>query len=442
MSAPSLHAVRGTRELHRLLERAVDLRNLDVEGFRHWLTRQVSFWEKDPVFVERARIRDLRRAHPELRALEREERHAAAVDAASPQAEHLLRVEGELAKTHKALAGLSAALERSGPGEQPRLRDKLSAFQARESALQHEQARWTEASAPRQELLRVRAELLRLGSDLGLERARADLAELLRQQGQRTGKEGGTFEQRVLPLTWKLIVPDLIRGARGARGREAVARLRVLRGVGLGAARTEIDQVIIRQPRRPGRPVEVLALVEVKRNLNDLAHGFRRRQENLAWFTGEADHYEPAQYRTWYFRSGHFDREAVHEEEGERFLFARESFRHFRREPDLGVFLRRLYFITRAGTLSGVSTEALARIRHRVATHERWPWRSDADLGELLRWCHSLAEPLEAPDVLRLYGSVPGRGRQVLVVRRSHDSSLGERGARPVVILDKPPRNV
>jgi hypothetical protein len=406
---------RGTRELKRLLQQTVDLRGLDLEGFRRWLTQQLPFWESDPAFVQRARIRDLRRTHPELRDLERMYRRATAADEASPQGARLLQVEEELARTGKALAGLSAALERSEPGRQPDLRRKLDAFQHRQRELQHEQALLTRESPPRQELLRLRAELQQLRSRLGLERAEGDLAELLLHQGQRSGRSGASFEQQALTLTWRFIVPELL----GRRRTEAATRLRVLTGVGLGAARTEIDQLLVRLPLRPEQPVEVLALIEVKRNLNDLAHGFRRRQENLAWFTGESGHYDPSQYRTRYFRSGHFDREAVHEQDGQRFVFARGSFRLFRREPGLGPFLRRLYFITRPGSLSGVSASALARIRHRVSTDERWRLQDDDSLLELLRWCQSLAEPLETPDVLRLYCSVPERGRQVLVVHRS-----------------------
>ncbi|QRN97962.1 hypothetical protein JRI60_02450 [Archangium violaceum] len=406
---------RGTRELKRLLQQAVDLRGLDLEGFRHWLTQQLPFWESDPAFIQRARIRDLRRAHPELRALERMYRRATAADEASPQGARLLQVEEELARTGKALAGLSAALVRAEPAKQPDLRRKLDAFQDRQRELQREQALLTRESPPRQELLRLRAELQQLRSRLGLERAEGDLAELLLHQGQRSGHSGGSFEQQALTLTWRFIVPELLGRARTADA----TRLRVLTGVGLGAARTELDQLLIRLPRRPEQPVEVLALIEVKRNLNDLAHGFRRRQENLAWFTGESGHYDPSQYRTRYFRSGHFDREAVHEQDGQRFVFARGSFRLFRREPGLGPFLRRLYFITRPGTLSGVSASALARIRHRVSTEERWLLQDDDSLLELLRWCQSLAEPLETPDVLRLYCSVPERSRQVLVVHRS-----------------------
>jgi hypothetical protein len=409
-----LPVVRGTRELRRLLRQAVDLRGLELEGFRRWLTQQLPLWESDPAFVQRARIRDLRRAHPELRALERACRRAAASDEASPHGARLLELEEERTKTGKALAGLSAALARAEPGEQPGLQRKLAAFEDRHQALQSEHALLTRVSPPRQELLRMRTELQQLRSRLGLERAEAELAGLLLHQGQRSGHVGGSFEQQALALTWQLIVPDLLGRDWGG----ATARLRVLTGVGLGAARTELDQLLIRQPLRSGQPVEVLALVEVKRNINDLAHGFRRRQENLAWFTGDTRYYDPAQYRTRFFRSGHFDREAEHEQDGEQFVFARSSFQHFRREPGLDVFLRRLYFITREGILAGVSTSALARLRHRVATDERWQLQDDASLRELLRWCQSLAEPLEAPDVLRLYCSVPGRARQVLVAGR------------------------
>jgi hypothetical protein len=403
---------RGERALRRLLRQAVEVRGLELEEFRHWLTRQLASWQSDPVFAQRARIRDLRRAHPRLGELERACRRAAAEDKTSAQFARLLPLEEELSRTGKAVSGLSAALERSALEKQPDLRRKLAAFLARQEALREEQERLTRASPARRELLRLQEELQRARASLGLEREEALLADLSLRQGQRSGHSGGAFEQLAVRQTWRHLVPSLL----GSKEAGALQRLRVLRGVTLGAARTELDQLVIRQPRRPGQPVEVLALVEVKRNINDLAHGFRLRQENLAWLTGDTRHYEPARYRTRYFRSGHFDREAVHTEDGERFVLAPGSFRHFRREPGLGPYLRRLCFITREGSLAGVSTAALSRLRHRVATDERWQPQSEVYLRELLRWYQSLAEPLETPDVLRLYCAVPGRARQILVV--------------------------
>lgn len=401
--------LRGSRALRSLLRQAEDLRHFSVEDFRHWLTRHLAPWQRDEVFLQRVRIRDLRRAHPELRRLEREYRRAVAADEASARFPRLQHLEKEASNIGKALAGLRDALARAAPERRAGLEQKLATFEARQRLVSEEQAHLTGGSAPRRELLRLRDELQRLHVALGLEEAEARLAETLRHQGQRSGHSGETFEQRAESLTRRLILPELSRKAE---------RVRVLRGVTLGMARAEFDQLVIRPPRAPGRPVDVLALVEVKHNINDLAHGFRLRQENLAWLTGDAAHYEPKQYRTRYFHTGHFDREAVHEEGGERFVLTRDSFRLFRREPDGRAYLRRLYFITRAGTLAGVSTSALARIRHRVATDEKWNPESDAYLRALLRWCQSLAEPVETPEVLRLYGSTPRRAGQVLVVAR------------------------
>src|SRR4051794_41918216 len=55
-----------------------DLRTLDLAGFRRWLNLHLARWASDPAFVQRARVRDLRRAHPDLRPLEEDHRRAPA----------------------------------------------------------------------------------------------------------------------------------------------------------------------------------------------------------------------------------------------------------------------------------------------------------------------------------------------------------------------------
>ena len=184
----------------------------------------------------------------------------------------------------------------------------------------------------------------------------------------------------------------------------------------LGAARTEIDLLAVRPAAAPDEPAEVLALAEAKRNLNDLGHGFRRRQENLAWLTGDEGGYDPAAYRTRSFPTGRFDRSAVHERDGVRTLLTRESFRHFARDPESGLFLDRLHLVTRPGPVWGLSAAALSRIAHRVSTDERWEPGSEAYLRRLQRWCRSLAHDVETPDVLRLYAASDERARHVLLV--------------------------
>jgi hypothetical protein len=404
--SPAPEVLRGSRALRRLLrEQTFDLRRLDVEGFRRWLDAHLARWQDDPVFAQRVRVRDLRRDHPELRRLEREERHAREADAASPEYDRLVRLERELAGTHRAVAGLSAALAGAAPEQRDALRRKLGAFGETRQRLEQEQETLTASSPPRQALRRLREELHRLRAAIGLDAEEARLEELQRQRGRRSGHSGASFEERAVALTRDFIVPDVVR-------RPGDDRLRLLRGVTLAAARVELDQLLVRT--RPGRPVEVLAVVEVKRNVNDLAHGFRLRRENLAWLTGARD-YDPGAYRTARFRDGHFDREALHEQEGEIFRFDPTSFRRFRRDETPDGVPGRLYFVTRPGSLWGVSTAALARIQARVADDERWQPGSGAYLGRLLDWCRSLAEPVESPDVLDLYASTPRRGRQVLL---------------------------
>jgi hypothetical protein len=432
---------RGARELRRLLcERTFDLRGLDAAGFRRWLAGHLARWRNDPVFIQRARIRDLRQTYPNLLQLEHGHNRAAAADAASPQFARLRQVEQELVGAGNAVAGLTAALEQAEPEKRPALREKLGAFQARRQALDEEQAALLRASPQRQTLLRIALELRALRAVIGLDGEEARLDELLKQRGRRSGRSGESFEQLALTLTHNHILPELVRGGEGDG---AAPRLRVVTGVTLGAARTEFDQLVIRQPLCAATTVEVLAAVEVKRNINDLAHGFRRRQEDLAWLTGESGRYNPRAFRTRRFPAGHFDRESLHRQDGEDFVFSPGSFRRFRREAsgpaaaspgqpaslpqagslaggplgcEGGPFLKRLYFITRPGPLWGVSAAGLARVSFRAATDERWAPEDDAYLDALLRWCQALAAPTETPDVLRLFAAAPRRARQILVV--------------------------
>lgn len=404
---------RGRDALRRLLRGAADLRSLEVEGFRRWLLPQVARWQEDPAFAQRDRLRTLRRAHPELRRLEQAVRRATAADEASPRFAELARLEQERMRAERAVEGLTQALaEAATPARRAALEEKHAAFRERLKVLARAHARAVQESPERQGRLRCEAALEEVRVLLGLTREEALLTELLTRQGRRSGGSGSAFEAQALALTRAHLVPELV--PPGAH----VAEVRVLTGVTLGAARTELDQLVVRVPARAGEPVEVLALVEVKRNADDVAHGFLQRQENLAWLTADAGAYAAAEYRTRHFRTGHFDRPAVHVEDGERFVFTRESFRRFRREPQGGPFLERLCFVTREGALHGTTAATLSRLRTRVASDERWAPESDAYLEGLLGWLKGQLLPLETPDVLRLYCADAERARQVLVVAR------------------------
>src|SRR5690606_30641371 len=163
----------------------------------------------------------------------------------------------------------------------------------------------------------------------------------------------------------------------------------ILTSVTLGAARMELDQVVVQVPAQKGEAVLVLAVVETKRNLNDLAHGFRQRQENLAWLTGTTPGYDPALYRTRSFPTGHFDLEDHYREYHQNYLSRPAAFRTSQSEAN-GYFLERLYFIARPGLLCGGSSVGLSLIQYRIATDTHWPPESEEDLKTYLAWCQSL----------------------------------------------------
>src|SRR5213076_407562 len=95
------------------------------------------------------------------------------------------------------------------------------------------------------------------------------LTELQTARGRGSGRAGTAFEDEALALTRSVVLPEVSADPAGHH---------ILRTVRLGAAGVELDQVLVRRTGGSDEPVEVLAVVEVKRNINDLAHGFRRRQ--------------------------------------------------------------------------------------------------------------------------------------------------------------------
>jgi len=406
-----MNVVRGVAELDRLLrEQTSDVRALDSPGFRRWVEAHLARWQCDPVFAQRVRVRDLRRAHPRVGELEAEARRAAEAYAATPESRRLAELHLELSGAARAIAGLTAALERADADERAALQDKLEDFRARHIQASAAKDMLEMSSPQRQALLRIGSELNRLRSSTGLATEKDQLDALLAERGRRSGRAGGAFERLAQTATWRFVVPDLAPDPD---------RVRVLHGLTLGAARIELDQVVVHTPDEAEAPAEVLAVVEVKRNVNDLAHGFRRRQEDLSWLTGETGRYNPAAHRTRQFPTGHFNRAVVGTDDSGACLLTPDSFRHFHRDPEAGLFLDRLYFITRPGPLWGLSTAALARVAHRLATDPA----ADRPATELAEWCRSLARPVEAPDVLRLYAATEDRARHVLLVVPGSDGS-------------------
>lgn len=387
-----------------------ELRKAQTGAFRDWLAPLIDRWQRNPAFQIRVEIRDIRHNSPLLIQLEQELRLAERQDREALDFAELTQTERELANTAKAIQGLQQARQEAQDDRRKQaLEEKLSQFLSRHQQLERGMAELIAANPQRQRLLQLREQLDRLRQQLGLVEREERLAALLKQGGRHSGQAGEDFETRAVEATHRFILPRLQDAATPP------GRLRVLTGVTLGAARLELDQLVIRLPDNENDAVQVLALVESKRNINDLAQGFRQRQENLAWLTGDSQGYDPELYRNRQFPDGHFDREVRWEQDGQTFRFRPESFRLFRRDES-GHFLERLYFITRPGPLWGISSAGLSRIQYRVATDTQWQPDDEGYLQTLLHWCQELTEPLETPDLLRLYAESPARAGQIILL--------------------------
>lgn len=388
-----------------------DLRELTPADFPVWLERHLTSWRQDPVFQQRARIRDLRRANPRLQDLEAERHRARVAYEAAPLYAELEAVRRALAGAENAVAGLIHAEARATePEERERLRVKLESFVELVDRLRDDVRELVARSDERIALDRVAGRLEEAREAVGFYREVAVLEKLQRTQGRSSGRSGAGFETVAMAAVRELVLPELPADPGGPP-------LVVLRGATLGAARTEIDQLVVRaNPAADDAPVEVVAMVEAKRNPNDLAHGLSRRLENLAWLVGHTDGYDPAAYRTGASPSGHFDGVAIHTEAGRRYRFTRDSFRRFLPDLETGALPRGLYLVTRMATLWGIGSGGLARIAHRVSSDIAWEPDDPAYLAALLRWCQELAGPVEAPDVLRRYATEEEVARRVMII--------------------------
>jgi hypothetical protein len=374
-----------------------------LDEFREWLAGRIAEQASNPAFVQQCRVRDLVRANRDaLRRHEDALRQARSAYEAGPQRGRLERLAARLSGLEKAVAGLTKAVAdgRADP-------HKLAAFRAERDGVRADYAALARSFAEKIQLDAAEAALARFRDETGLTAAEAKLAVLRRQRGGRLVKSGRRFEAVAAEAAWELIAPALP---------PAPGRMEYLTGVTLGIARAELDGVLVAVPQNEAETVEVLALVEAKRNPNDVGKGFRIRQENLAWLTGERGGYDAAAYRTRTFPAGHFDRPAPHAQGGRTYRFDAASFRRFERDARTGRYLRGLCFVVKDRPLVGVGTPQLGRVMHRVASDPDFDLHSEAVLRRYHAWFRSMSEPLPTRDVLELYAADDSLARQIVLV--------------------------
>jgi hypothetical protein len=313
---------------------------------------------------------------------------------------------------------------------------ELQARKAEESALK---ANCPELTA----YLRAKGEESGFRDSIGLTRELARMAPLKKQSGALAGLSGRQFElaairavtDLLLPLLRARLLPDAPqerqdgqqqqqqqqetenldkereretpreqgqKEGKGRRGRELVMISNVTMGTPF-----EIDQLILLTGEHAGEAVEVVGLVEVKRNINDIAKSFGQIQNILNWCCGLTGRYDPAEYRTKSNPSGVFERPIFHEEEGVQHMFTRDSFRRFRVDPEEDRFVDGIYFITRPRHMRGFNSGEESKLASRMSTDPSLgpivDEVSEAQAMVLQEFLRKVTDPFQAEDVLRLF---------------------------------------
>ena len=419
-AAPPIGIPQTATSLGEYLQRnAVDVAEMSLPAFRRWLQAQINRAAGRSLFRSRCRVREIERSH-RRRLRNRGIRHAVAERAwqADEAFERHRRLSGRAESLQKAVEGLTAAVARddADPVKLQRFADELG--QTRDQL-----QRLVATNAAARRLHRATDSLHRLRVEIGLHDARAEVTEAASDRGTAATQSGSDFERLSAAAVADWWLPHF---AARADPPVAAEDLIVLHGATLGCARGEFDHLII-DPTGGGQVVQVLAIVEAKRNVNDLPHGFRLRQENLAWLTGDRDAYDAEQYRTTEFPTGHFDRPVVHRRGNEELRFDRRSFWRFNRSVPNGPRIDGLCFVTEPRRLLGVSSAEWSKMMHHVATDERVRLTDDYQLRigdrnlRKLRdhWRTDIAA-IQAADVLMMYQTNDAAAYQIMFIPRQH----------------------
>eukprot|EP01041_Mallomonas_annulata_P004756 gene4756-9454_t len=267
-------------------------------------------------------------------------------------------------------------------------------------------------------------------NDIGLNEANKILKYSQHDSGRGRNERGFSFEDAAEKVLYDHLLPTLAK-----KENVSISKLLVVRNVKLGMASqkgstAEIDCLICMKAPRPESMIantaskysefcKVLAVVEVKRNADDIGDAFCGYQQSLSWLCGLQDQYNASTWVTKAYPRGHFD------SNGENLMFTKESFEDLSRHEvsmsmpittysienitnDKKIFIDKLYFVTRDARLECLHSKALNWILHQVASGEQFDDELSIDCEneiELLRTSVSerFAFRLNTVDVINLY---------------------------------------
>ncbi len=403
----------GRKALKAYLDRnPIDFKRMDVPLFREWLARELGRKERDATFQKRCEIRDIRKKHRHLlKDLGETRKRKEAGYLASSHRARLEEIDKELVGVQRAIDGLTRAIEASTGEKQQASMEKRDGFIQRLEDLSQEQRELLLASPEKVEFEEADLALLRYKEEVGISQLEEELLALNQQQGKSTRKAGTRFEDVSTAYSKSVIYPQLVKRGDAADASD----FRVLSGVTLGVAHTELDNLVVRY-QGPEQSVDVLAVVEAKSNSNDVASGFLMRQQNIGFLCGNEEMYEPDAYVTKVYRDGRFGRPAVHKENGESYTFTQESFQRFKVDPKQGYFLDRLYFVVKRRFLNGLSSGEYSRLMYRISTDIHFSLEDDDYMQSLLTWVRGFMKSMQARDVLNIYQKKQAWARQFLLL--------------------------
>jgi len=430
--SPSLDV--WTMSGHAAIDRLIVESNVDrpfesVENFADWVRTSYRRWALDPAIAEQLRIVDLEALHEDAlsrassRLAHARERYASCATGKSidrlQERISKLRMECEGREKMQGAASMSGAPSDSKGQKNS---ERLKAAFAEIDVLTQDLESAIASCAEWKELQEAEQALLDLRRDIGIEAASTRMRELEKELGRLTNHRGFNFESQAQVVVKELIAPRFLKDAKSWWDEERTAlgqtetvssveeqydmqNIYVLRGVTLALAQGEFDYVIVAKSTLPSQqidlssnknfgghpqptksqlqeglaqqPVLVLAVVEVKRNVNDVGPTFMGYLERIAWLSGLESEYDRTKYNTNFYPSGHFDKPFWHSDAGynESFKFDRSSFRLFFPRSQLPCgrdelamcVRRRLHFITRAGAIRGVSSKSESSLKRKVA---------------------------------------------------------------------------
>lgn len=345
-----------------LLANHVQIASMSLPEFREWLQQRIQHASRSELFRGRCRIRSLEKQH--RRRLQDRKRRLKAATAdwkASPLFGEFQELIVRQRSLQKAVEGLTQAVAEGRADA-----DKLQQFEQQLQQVSDRRKQILKSSAEAKRVQAAEASSKKLKSEIGLTEAIEDAVEDAAEIGAAASRSGDRFEVVSADAVQQCLRPVF----EAQLHNDPTAELITLHGATLGCARGEFDHLLVIS-RGDDVAVEVLAVVEAKRNINDLPHGFRLRQENLAWFVNDAQGFDADQYRTSAFPNGTFDRPVLHRHEDRQLMFAPESFQRFATTADCGYRLQGLCFVTERRRLLGMTSAELSRLMHVAATDPR-----------------------------------------------------------------------